>query len=184
MVSSFGTQMKQGSQWLTLWCVGLILLGSSCAPQEGTSPTSLASPEPSFHLSELIRKGDARRQASTGLVLTGLDFDQNGRPDRAAAQYQLAIQLDPSNPLAYLAFARHFCDNSNPLQSLSYLDKLENLQPIHQLPHGVRAHVAGIRGWALLEDGNLERAIPYLRQARSLAPSTWADARLSPEELR
>lgn len=169
--------------WFLLFgCAGFIGLGEACVSRVGIS-RNLVMPE-SFHLSDFAKRGDARRQASTRLILSGLNFDQAGKLDQAAAQYELAIRLDPTNPYAYLAFARHYCESSDPLRSLSYLDKLESLQPSHELPKGARVHLVGLRGWALSETGESNIAMKHLAKAKVLSPRVWSDDRLSPEELR
>ena len=119
------------------------------------------------------------------LVLEGLDEDQALRPPRALALYERALQVDPNNPFAYLALARHHVDGADPRRALAFLDKADVL-----LAHsdwrspGLEADLVGIRGSALYASDRIDSALPLLEQARSLAPAVWDDARLDAYELR
>ncbi len=129
--------------------------------------------------------GDATRRASTRLVVDGLDSEVEGRPRMALSQYERAIQLDATNPYAYLALARYYADRPDPDRTVSVLDQttvLLNSQGA-QSPR-VEPHLVGLRGNALYQAGRFEEAQPLLARAHRLAPAVWADGRLAPGELR
>ncbi len=119
------------------------------------------------------------------LVLGGLDEDQALRPSQALALYERALQVDPNNPFAYLALARHHVDGADPKRALAFLDKADGL-----LAHsdwrspGLEANLVGIRGSALYASGRVNSALPLLEQARRLSPTVWDDGRLDAWELR
>lgn len=131
----------------------------------------------------MAERGDAPRRASTRLLLEGLDADVAGRPDAALAQYERALQVDPTNPYAYLAVARHELHAARPERALRFLDRAEALLPEPDAP-GARAHLLGMRGAALRETGRAEEGLALLERARRLAPEAWSDARLDARELR
>ena len=138
-----------------------------------------------LRISEVADEGDGTRRASTRLVLTGLESDAEFKPRLARSQYERAIQIDPTNPFAYLALARHYADRSDPGRTLEYLDQAEILLGSQDLNFPrVEPHLSGLRGSALLAAGRSSEANPLLERADTLAPSVWGDARLSPEELR
>jgi tetratricopeptide (TPR) repeat protein len=138
-----------------------------------------------LRISEVADEGDVTRRASTRLVLTGLASDAERKPRLALSQYERAIQIDPTNPFAYLALARHYAARSDPGRTLEYLDQAEILLESQDLNLSrVEPHLSGLRGSALLAAGRSTEAIPLLERAETLAPSVWGDARLSPEELR
>jgi tetratricopeptide (TPR) repeat protein len=138
-----------------------------------------------LRISEVADEGDGTRRASTRLVLTGLASDADLTPRLALSQYERAIQIDPTNPYAYLALARHFADRSDPGRTLEYLDQAEILLESQDLNSPrVEAHLSGLRGSALITAGRATEARPLLERADALAPSVWGDAWLSPEELR
>jgi tetratricopeptide (TPR) repeat protein len=136
-------------------------------------------------LSDVAGQGDAARRASTRLVLTGLEADQALRPAQALAFYERALQVDPNNPFAYLALARHHVDGADPERALAFLDKAEVLlaHSDWQSP-GLEADLLGIRGSALRASGRIDSALPLLERARRLSPTVWDDAHLDASELR
>jgi tetratricopeptide (TPR) repeat protein len=130
-------------------------------------------------------EGDVTRRASTRLVLSGLVSDAQGRSSLALSQYERAIQIDPPNPYAYLALARHYADRSDPERTLEYLDQAELLLESQGVSFPrVEPHLLGLRGSALQTAGRPDEGELLLAHAKALAPSVWGDARLSPEELR
>ena len=141
-------------------------------------------PQP-VRVSEQADDGDPARRASMLLVVEGLDADANFEPDSARDLYQRALQVDPTNPYAYVAIARHRVDGTNPASALPFVDKAQALLEAEgALTPGVEAHLEGLRGSALLGAGRREEAMPLLLRARTLAPETWSDGRLDAEELR
>jgi tetratricopeptide (TPR) repeat protein len=136
-------------------------------------------------ISELTGEGDGTRRASTRLLVEGLTSDRELRPQLALSRYERAIQIDPTNPFAYLALARHFADRFEPARVLEYLDQAELLLE-SQGAHSPRVepHLLGLRGAALQAAGRFAEGEPLLARARELAPSVWGDSHLAPEELQ
>jgi len=136
-------------------------------------------------ISELVEEGDAARRASQRLIVEGLEADTLGEQARARASYERAIQVDATNPYAYLAIARHHVDGARPEQALPFLDKATTLFEMQgEDSSRVRVHVIGLRGEALYASGRIDEGVDYLEQARQMAPEVWGDGRLAPEELR
>jgi tetratricopeptide (TPR) repeat protein len=139
---------------------------------------------PPFRLSEVADQGDAARRASMRLVLSGLEEDQALRPAQALALYERALQVDPNNPFAYLALARHHVDGADPRRALAFLDKADALLAnSDQRSEGLEAHLIGLRGSALYAGNRVGDALPLLERARQLSPSVWDDAHLDASEL-
>lgn len=140
---------------------------------------------PPLRISEVVDQGDAARRASSQLTLQGLDADAEGLPNQAMGHYLRAIQVDPNNPYAYLAIARHRAAGTDPIASLPFLDKsiaLFSVEVGGQDPR-VAAHLEGLRGQALHASGEFELARVHLERARAIAPSVWSDGWLSAQEL-
>jgi len=138
-----------------------------------------------IRVSEVVDVGDPARRASQRLVLIGLDADIDGSLDRALGSYERAIQVDPTNPFAYLAIARHHAQSHDPSWALSFLDKADALFGAQGgISPRVAPNLVGLRGQALYASGQLDAAAPLLEQAWALAPEIWADGQLSAEELR
>lgn len=135
-----------------------------------------------LRVSQWSTRGDAQRRASTRMVLEGLDVSDYGREAEAVAGFERAIQVDPSNPLAYLAYARHEAFHGDPARALQFLDKAEatfgrSAEGMHVLPH-----LRGLRGVALKR---LRRAGgSELVEAARREASVWTDGRLDAAELR
>ena len=128
--------------------------------------------------------GDARRQASTRLVIEGLDIDAGRGSERALARYERAIQVDPTNPFAYLAIARHHIARDDPARALGYIDQAEILLSSEALRSPrVDVHLIGLRGAALDSTGRRDGA-EMLGRASELSPGVWGDGYLDARELR
>jgi len=148
-------------------------------------PASVAPAPQPLRLSDLADEGDAERRTSMRLVLQGLDADADGRPELALGGYQSALRVDPSNPYAYLALARHHLHGASPERALSFLDQASALLAAQgALSPRVEPHLEGLRGAALLAGGRSAEARPHLARARTLAPQAWNDGSLSARELR
>ena len=148
------------------------------APAERAVTAPIA--RPALRIGALASEGDARRRASTQLVLDGLASEMRGASREALARYEDALKIDANNPSASLAFARYEIFAGDADRGLAHLDRYETLA-------GTRAaaeHVAGLRGAALARLGKPGLARPYLEEARALAPNVWGDARLDARELR
>jgi len=169
------------SRCVPLHALGLAVawIALACAGPAGPGSSEAAAP---FHLSQVAGDGDAARRASSRLVIEGLEADAAGRAAGALSRYEHAVQVDPTNPWAWLALARHELDVGRPDRTLSYLEKAEALLPGRSL--GVEAHLAGLRGSALRDLGRGSEAVGPLERARRLAPAAWADGRLDAAELR
>lgn len=136
-------------------------------------------------ISQVMQGGDAPRRASLLLVDEGLASDALGRPEAALARYERALQVDATNPYAYLAIARHHVEARDSSRALQFLDHAESLLRVRgELPDEVRVHLLGLRGGALYDLGELPRGTELLDRARELAPTIWGDGSLQPEELR
>jgi len=138
-----------------------------------------------IRISELIEGAAPARRASLRLVDEGLAADAERERARAQSRYERALQVDPSNPYAYLAIARHEIGGPRPERALSFLDRSEALLRMegNESPR-VLVHLIGIRGAALHRSGREEEAIEYLDRAAVMAPEIWGDGVLSADELR
>jgi tetratricopeptide (TPR) repeat protein len=162
--------------------LALLFLGG-CSFSLG-GPFAPSGPPP-FRLTDVADEGDAARRASMRLVLGGLDEDQALRPAQALALYERALQVDPNNPFAYLALARHHVDGADPHRALAFLEKADVLLASSgERSPGLEANLVGIRGSALYASGRVDGALPLLERARRLSPTVWDDARLDAWELR
>jgi tetratricopeptide (TPR) repeat protein len=138
-----------------------------------------------LRIAEIDQLGDARRRASTRLVVEGLDAEIASAPQRALGRYERAIQIDPGNPFVYLALARYYAAIADPERALEHLDRAQSLlDPDAALYRSVEPHLRGLRGLALAEAGRPMDAWLLLEEARRLAPSVWDDGRLDASELR
>jgi tetratricopeptide (TPR) repeat protein len=159
-------------------CLLLAVLLAGCAVPR------LRHSEP-VRVSEEVDVGDPARRASLRLVLAGLDADVDGNLQRALGSYERAIQVDPTNPFAYLAIARHHAESHDPTWALSFLDKAEAL---FRAQGGISPRVAplllGLRGQALYASGDIDAGANLLQRAWERAPDVWEDGRLSADELR
>jgi len=151
---------------------------AGCATRAPVPPA----PEPALRLSEVATVGDPARRASMRLVLEGLDADTARRPDAARSAYERALQVDPNNPWAWLALARHEVEYGAPTRARAQLDKVEGLLPGEgALSRGAEPHVHGLRAAAL---GGGPEARAAMHAARTRAPTVWADGVLDARELR
>lgn len=154
-----------------------LVLASGCASRGTPSAEAGA-----LHLSE-VDAGDPTRRASLRLVLDGLEADAAGRERQGTGYYERALQIDPTNPYAYLALARRELESGDPRRALDTLDRCERLLDAEGARSpGADAHLFGLRGAALSALGRDGR--PDLDRAARLAPSVWDDGRLDAWELR
>lgn len=156
-----------------------------CLATAGCALSGAAPPRaggPALRVSEWVERGDAQRRASTRMVLQGLDVSEYGREAEAVAGFERAIQVDPSNPLAYLAYARHEVFHGDPRRALAFLDKAEATFGRSAQGMGAEPHLLGIRGVAMKR---LRRAggDALVDDARREA-TVWSDGRLDAAELR
>lgn len=136
-------------------------------------------------VTDVIEVGDPARRASLRLVVEGLEADEQGFLRRAQGSYERAIQVDSTNPYAYLALARHHLDGGDPLEASNFIDQSAALFEAEGLNSpGVNAHLIGLRGWAFEIQGRGADAGLYTERAAALAPEVWGDGYLAPGELR
>ena len=158
---------------------------ASLAACVASAPRPPARRPPPMRLSEMSSVGDPARRASMRLLVVGLDYDIDQSPVRALGSYERAIQVDPTNPYAYLAIARHRVEHDDPEGALAFLDQAESL--LHaggDVSPRVSVHVVGLRGRALYDRGDAHRGSVLLTAASEQAPETWSDGQLSARELR
>ena len=119
------------------------------------------------------------------LVDDGLAADVERNRARAQSRYERALQVDPANPFAYLAIARHEIGGPRPARALSFLDRTEALLRMeeNESPR-VLVHLIGLRGAALQRSGREQEAVEYLDRAAAMAPDVWGDGVLTADELR
>ncbi len=168
-----------------LGCVVVLLIASlaGCATFERRTVRSYDRP---LRLSEVVGQGDPARRASLRLLVEGLAADAAGRVGRAQGSYERAIQVDPSNPYAYLVLARHRLDGTG--ESAHAIELVEQAAAYFE-SEGLRdpridMHLIGLRGQALQQMGRYQDGSLLLERARVLAPSVWNDGHLSADELR
>lgn len=150
------------------WLVAGMLVG--CA-----GLTSAPREEP-FRISQIAGQGDAARNASTRLVLAGLEAEASGHAARGRSLFERALQVDPNNPYAFLALGRNAQEYGATARAEQFLDQAEALLRLEDAPPGAFVHVEGLRG-AL---GSPQR----LREAGEASPEVWGDGRLDARELR
>jgi len=151
-------------------CAGLNLPGSSDQP---------------LTTSAALGQTDSTRDASLRLVIAGLDEDTAGRPGRALASYQRAVRVDPTNPFAYLALARHHLEAGSVDEASAFLDQARSLFESQQrLGRSVDVWGIGLRAGIDRAELRDEQADARFEMARELAPEIWGDERLSAAELR
>lgn len=156
----------------------LLSLSLGCA---AIGPRGSAGPR----ISDVAREGDPARRASLRLVDQGLANESGGASGQAVVQYERALSIDPTNPYAYMALARHFVEVEDYERGLEYVAQAEVLLGSGDADSPrAEAHIAGLRGWALLGMGREQQAAPLLDEARDLDPSVWNDGRLSADEFR
>ena len=159
--------------------LGVLLISAGCVGSFMARRT-----EP-LRLSELVDVGDPRRQGSMRLIVEGLDAELIAPSSRALDRYEQAIRIDPGNPYAYLALARHYVSVGDAQRALEHLSRAQSLlDPDGPLSPRIQPHLAGIRGIALEEIGRRSEALQLLSRARRLAPEVWEDGRLDAHELR
>lgn len=132
--------------------------------------------------SEMLGDADPARRASVRLVIEGLQADDAFDLRHARGSYERAIQVDPTNPMAYLALARHDVDALEPERALQLLEQAAALFEAQGMRvDRVGVHLIGLRGRAYEELGDDGSAL--LDRAAALAPDVWGDGMLQPSEL-
>ena len=130
--------------------------------------------------------GDPARRASQRLVLQGLEDDVADSAEQALASYERALQIDPTNPYAYLALARHHIDAMQPDSARGFVEQAAALFDSQggRTPE-VDVHLIGLRGAAFLAGAGdaSQSGEDDLARAALLSPTVWGDGYLSAEEL-
>ena len=164
--------------------VSVALVVVACRGGVGPDAAEPFPEEPTWRFSDVAEQGDARRRASNRLVDDALSDDLANTP-RALERIPRALQVDPTNPWAYLALAREQVGRGEYAAAWSALDQAEaRLLPEGEIPPGVQAHLSGLRGRVLIAQDNSAAAFPLLAEAARLAPSAWDDQHLNAAELR
>jgi hypothetical protein len=92
--------------------------------------------------------------------------------------------VDPTNPYAYLTFARFEVDRRRSDPARAFLDQTFALFDAEGgLPPRVEAHFFGLDGAIEAISGNRTDAARLFERARRLAPVVWGDANLTAGEL-
>jgi hypothetical protein len=138
-----------------------------------------------IRIGEILGQGDPARRASLRLVDEGLAAEIAGDSAHALARFERALQVDSTNPYAYLAMARLHIDAQHPEAALQFLETADSLLELtgNQFPE-THVHIVGLRGGALYDEGQIDVGVELLERARLMAPGVWGDGVLSPEELR
>lgn len=140
--------------------------------------------EPHWRFTDVAEQGDARRRASNRLVAEALSNAVADTP-RAIERIRRALQVDATNPWAYLALAREQVAHGEYGAAWSALDQAEaRARGEGEIPLVVKAHLSGLRGRVLIARDDSDRAFPLLTEAERLAPSLWSDQHLNAAELR
>lgn len=133
-------------------------------------------------ISRIAAEGDAARRASLRLCAEGLESDRARQTASARSRYERAMQIDPTNPWAYLVLARHELESGAPERALAYVQQAEALlRNEGGVSRNAEPHLLGLRGAALVAGGRDGAA--YLERAAKLAPGVWGDGRLDAAEL-
>jgi uncharacterized membrane-anchored protein len=151
----------------------------------GFGQRAVEAPVKPVRVSDALAESDPARRASLRLVLQGLDADGAGRIERAQGSYEQAIKVDPTNPYAYLALARHRIEDRDTDDATRLLDQAAALFEAEGLRNeSVGVHLIGLRGLVMRAEGRDEDADLYLDRAAEIAPEVWGDGDLSADELR
>ena len=170
------------------WRKGFVLLGLSLVLvlfQAGCqTPAPPPDPVKPYKATDFVDQGDPARKASMRLVLQGLESDERHAYPAARAAYERSIQVDATNPWAYLALARYYVQQGDVSRVNSLLDQAAALFEAQGLREpGVGVHLLGLRGSAFVLEGRSADATLYLERAQELAPDVWGDGQLEAGEL-
>ena len=156
--------------------VGCSTVGMSRAP----APTVKA-----LRISDVAGEGDPTRRASNRIVINGL---ASSPPEQGLSHYERAIQIDATNPYAYLALAAYevqWGDVERGVQALEQSEVL--LESEGAVSPRVEPPLIGLQGRAKLRGYDAaERSTgeQLLGNARRMAPDVWGDGWLGVAELR
>ena len=104
--------------FLSVLGLGLVFLQVGCQ-----TPAPPPAPVKPYKATDFLDQGDPARKASMRLVVQGLESDERGAYPAARAGYERAIQVDATNPWAYLALARYYVQQGDVSRVNSLLDQ-------------------------------------------------------------
>lgn len=166
---------------------------SASNPPESSGADRSASPferpplriDPPLSATASLGRYDGQRDASLRLVIGGLDADAAGQPRRALASYQQAVRVDSTNPIAFLALARHHVAAGDPEEANAFLEQAKALfESQGEVGSAVDVYGLGLRAWIDRAQGRDSEADARFDAARQLSPEIWSDELLSAEELK
>jgi len=172
----FAFQQARPRADLSIFCAAASLLLLMAV--SGCAGLTLSEQVDALRITDVMNEGDATRRASQRLLIEGLRADAAGAASAAKGKYERALQLDATNPYAYLVFARFELDRRNRDQAHAFLERAASLfDGEGSRSPRVEPHLLGMRG---VIDG---RGSGALEDARRMSPSVWGDGYLSAEEL-
>ncbi|MFP6655456.1 MAG: tetratricopeptide repeat protein [Myxococcota bacterium] len=165
--------------------LGTAIQLAGCAGVPSSTSTLTSAGKVPLTVSRALGHLDSTRDASLRLVIAGLDADTAGRPGRALASYQRAVRVDPTNPFAFLALARHHLEGASVDEAGAFLDQARSLfENSRGLGDAFDTFGIGLRAGIARERGRGDEAALNFELARILSPEIWNDEWLSPAELR
>jgi tetratricopeptide (TPR) repeat protein len=178
------SKKRSASNFAATCALALVAGSLACVQSPARIPPPALRVEP-LRLTEVAAVGDPARRASMRLLLAGLDHDIEKRHGSALGSYERALQVDPTNPYAYLAIARYRVEYGDPEGALAFLGQAESLfRSRGEISPRVAVNLQGLRGQALEDSGDVARGVALVAEASQQAPSVWSDGRLSAKELR
>ena len=108
-------------------------------------------------------KEETNRQAPDAYIRRGNAYNHKGDYDRAIADLEQAVRLDPKDPKAYVIRGFAYVEKGDYDRAIADLEQAVRLDP-----KDPKAYV--IRGFAYVEKGDYDRAIADLEQAIRLDP--------------
>ncbi|MCP3983202.1 MAG: hypothetical protein GY723_02375 [bacterium] len=153
--------------------IGVLLAVGGLFGCAGVARTPRVEP---FRISHVVEQGDAARRASTRLILGGLDAEAGGNVTRGRSLFERALQVDPTNPYAFLALARSAQQRGAASQCEHFLEQAEASMRLEGAPPGAFVHIDGLRGVLGSAQG--------LQAAERASPAVWGDGKLDARELR
>ena len=119
----------------------------------------------------LERELEPYRQAGDPLhFFKGLAYEEKGDYDRAIAEYDLEIAIDPSNPIKYHTRGSAYVDRGDIDRGIQDHDKAIALSEYTSETETVKAMFYRDRGYAYLEKGDFDIAIIDFGEAILLDP--------------
>jgi len=120
----------------------------------------------------------------------GVEADKNGQPDAAIAEFQKAVELDPKLAEAFADLGDAYIEKQNYAAAIAPLKRALEINPSLEgaqrllgyallaqgyatdaIPHLEKAHADDALGIALLEAGELQKAVIVLQKALAKNPN-------------